>query len=217
MKILVIGSGGREHALAWKLAQSPKVSQVFVAPGNGGTATEDGLVNVSLAAIPSLVEFARRDSDIAFTVVGPEAPLAEGVVKSTLALSRLLDSGVGDTVRVSLSDSPEQEIAAARAVLRHTGVRSLGVDLISCPTCGRTDFDVTGFLEEVGEFLSTLDKDVSIAVMGCPVNGPGEARSADLGITGSHGRAVIFKKGRIIRRVAADDAVEAFKEEAERL
>ncbi|MCA1979210.1 MAG: phosphoribosylamine--glycine ligase [Thiobacillus sp.] len=80
MKILVIGSGGREHALAWKLAQSPKVSQVYVAPGNGGTATEDGLVNVPLTAIPSLVEFVRRDPDIGFTVVGPEAPLAAGVV-----------------------------------------------------------------------------------------------------------------------------------------
>jgi phosphoribosylamine--glycine ligase len=80
MKILVIGSGGREHALAWKLAQSPRVSQVFVAPGNGGTATEDGLVNLPLTAIPSLVEFARRDTDIAFTVVGPEAPLAAGIV-----------------------------------------------------------------------------------------------------------------------------------------
>lgn len=80
MKLLVIGSGGREHALAWKLAQSPKVSQVFVAPGNGGTATEDGLVNVPLTEISSLVEFVRRDPDIAFTVVGPEAPLAAGVV-----------------------------------------------------------------------------------------------------------------------------------------
>jgi phosphoribosylamine--glycine ligase len=80
MKILVIGSGGREHALAWKLAQSPKVSTVYVAPGNGGTATEDGLVNVPLTAIPTLVEFVRRDADIAFTVVGPEAPLADGVV-----------------------------------------------------------------------------------------------------------------------------------------
>ncbi|MHB1258791.1 phosphoribosylamine--glycine ligase, partial [Thiobacillus sp.] len=80
MKILVIGSGGREHALAWKLAQSPRVSRVFVAPGNGGTATEDGLVNVPLTEIPSLVEFVRRDEDIAFTVVGPEAPLAAGVV-----------------------------------------------------------------------------------------------------------------------------------------
>jgi phosphoribosylamine---glycine ligase len=80
MKILVIGSGGREHAMAWKLAQSPRVSQVFVAPGNGGTATEDGLVNLPLTAIPSLVEFARRDTDIAFTVVGPEAPLAAGIV-----------------------------------------------------------------------------------------------------------------------------------------
>ncbi|MHB1144970.1 MAG: phosphoribosylamine--glycine ligase [Thiobacillus sp.] len=80
MKLLVIGSGGREHALAWKLAQSPRVSQVFVAPGNGGTAIEDGLVNVALTEIPALVEFVRADSDIAFTVVGPEAPLAGGVV-----------------------------------------------------------------------------------------------------------------------------------------
>jgi len=80
MKLLVIGSGGREHALAWKLAQSPKVSQVFVAPGNGGMATEDGLVNVPITDIATLVEFARRDPDIAFTVVGPEAPLAAGVV-----------------------------------------------------------------------------------------------------------------------------------------
>ncbi|MDP1864316.1 MAG: phosphoribosylamine--glycine ligase [Thiobacillus sp.] len=80
MKILVIGSGGREHALAWKLAQSPRVSQVFVAPGNGGTANQDGLINVPLTSIPSLIEFVRREDDIAFTVVGPEAPLAAGIV-----------------------------------------------------------------------------------------------------------------------------------------
>ncbi|HEY9097509.1 MAG TPA: phosphoribosylamine--glycine ligase [Thiobacillus sp.] len=80
MKILVIGSGGREHALAWKLAQSPRVSQVFVAPGNGGTANQEGLVNVPLTSIPSLIEFVRRENDIAFTVVGPEAPLAAGIV-----------------------------------------------------------------------------------------------------------------------------------------
>ncbi|OYY81645.1 MAG: phosphoribosylamine--glycine ligase [Hydrogenophilales bacterium 17-61-9] len=80
MKILVIGSGGREHALAWKLAQSPRVSQVFVAPGNGGTANQDGLINVPLTSIPSLLEFVRSDTDIAFTVVGPEAPLAAGIV-----------------------------------------------------------------------------------------------------------------------------------------
>ncbi|MBU4498683.1 MAG: phosphoribosylamine--glycine ligase, partial [Gammaproteobacteria bacterium] len=80
MKILVIGSGGREHALAWKLAQSDRVSLVFVAPGNGGTATEDGLVNVPFTSIPELLEFVRSNSDIAFTVVGPEAPLAAGVV-----------------------------------------------------------------------------------------------------------------------------------------
>ena len=82
MKLLVIGSGGREHALAWKLAQSPRVSQVFVAPGNGGTAATEGLVNVPLTSIPSLIEFVRREGDIAFTVVGPEAPLAAGIVDS---------------------------------------------------------------------------------------------------------------------------------------
>jgi len=144
-------------------------------------------------------------------------PLIEGLVKSTLALSRLLASGVGDTIRVSLSDSPGQEILAGRAILRHTGVRRMGVDIVSCPTCGRTEFDVMGFLERIGEHLLAVRKELTIAVMGCPVNGPGEARSADLGITGSRERAVIFKKGKIIRRVPAENAVEVFMEEVERL
>ena len=87
MKLLVIGSGGREHALAWKLAQSPRISQVFVAPGNGGTATEEGLVNVPFTDIPALVEFVRGDADIAFTVVGPEAPLGAGVPAGALAIA----------------------------------------------------------------------------------------------------------------------------------
>lgn len=161
--------------------------------------------------------FAER-SDLPLHLGVTEAgPLVSGVVKNTLALSRLLQSGVGDTIRVSLSDTPEQEVQAGRAILRHTGIRRLGVDIVSCPTCGRTDFDVTGFLRQVADYLGSLDKDVTIAVMGCPVNGPGEARSADLGITGARGRAVIFKKGRIIRRVSADDAVDAFREEVERL
>jgi (E)-4-hydroxy-3-methylbut-2-enyl-diphosphate synthase len=143
-------------------------------------------------------------------------PLVQGIVKSTLALSRLLESGVGDTVRVSLSDSPENEIIAARSILQNLGFRSFGPELISCPTCGRTAFDVTGFLEKLQPTLRRIPKNITVAIMGCPVNGPGEAKQADLGITGSEGRVVIFKKGKIIRRESADHAIEAFKEELEK-
>lgn len=143
-------------------------------------------------------------------------PLVQGTVKSTLALSRLLDSGVGDTVRVSLSDSPQNEIIAACSILQNLGLRSFGPEVISCPTCGRTVFDVTGFLEKVQPTMQRIHKQLTVAIMGCPVNGPGEAKRADLGITGSEKQVVIFKKGKIIRRESADHAIEAFKEELEK-
>jgi (E)-4-hydroxy-3-methylbut-2-enyl-diphosphate synthase len=144
-------------------------------------------------------------------------PLVQGIVKNTLALSRLLGSGVGDTVRVSLSDSPENELYAARAILQSLGLRSFGPDVVSCPTCGRAAFDVAGFLEKAGAYLQRVDKKITLAIMGCPVNGPGEAKKADLGITGSGDRVVFFKKGKIIRRERADDAIEALKQELEKL
>ncbi len=144
-------------------------------------------------------------------------PLVQGTVRNAVALSRLLASGVGDTIRVSLSDSPQNELLAGRAILQSTGVRNMGIELISCPTCGRTAFDVTGFLHQVQEYLQGVSKQATIAIMGCPVNGPGEARRADLGITGTGRRVLFFKKGRIIRRENADDAIEAFKEELDKL
>jgi (E)-4-hydroxy-3-methylbut-2-enyl-diphosphate synthase len=143
-------------------------------------------------------------------------PLIEGVVKSTLALSRLLAGGVGDTVRVSLSDTPENEIIAARSILQTLKIRTFGLELISCPTCGRTDFDVNGFLRKVQPHLRRMHKNITVAIMGCPVNGPGEAKHADLGITGSRNQVVFFKKGKIIRRESADHAIEALKEELEK-
>jgi (E)-4-hydroxy-3-methylbut-2-enyl-diphosphate synthase len=143
-------------------------------------------------------------------------PLVQGTVKNTLALSRLLENGVGDTIRVSLSDSPENEILAGRSILQSLGIRNFGVDLISCPTCGRTVFDVTGFLEKVHRYMERTSKNITVAIMGCPVNGPGEAKRADLGVTGSENQVIIFKKGKIIRREHADDAIEAFKEELEK-
>ena len=143
-------------------------------------------------------------------------PLVQGTVKNTLALSRLLEGGVGDTIRVSLSDSPENEIVAARSILQSLGMRSFGPEVISCPTCGRTAFDVTGFLDKVQPYLRRMEKTITVAIMGCPVNGPGEAKRADLGVTGSEDRVVFFKKGKIIRRESADHAIEAFIEELEK-
>jgi (E)-4-hydroxy-3-methylbut-2-enyl-diphosphate synthase len=143
-------------------------------------------------------------------------PLVQGTVKSTLALSRLLESGVGDTVRVSLSDTPQNEIIAACSILQYLGLRDFGPEVVSCPTCGRTAFDVTGFLEKVQPYIRRIHKKLTLAIMGCPVNGPGEAKRADLGITGSENQVVIFKKGKIIRRESADHAIEAFKEELEK-
>ena len=160
--------------------------------------------------------FAERHDYPLHIGVTEAGPLIQGTVKSTLALSRLLASGVGDTVRVSLSDSPQNEIIAACSILQNLGLRSFGPELISCPTCGRTVFDVTGFLEKMQPYLRKMRKNLTIAIMGCPVNGPGEAKRADLGITGSENQIVIFKKGKIIRRESADHAIEAFREELEK-
>lgn len=144
-------------------------------------------------------------------------PLVPGLVKNTLALSELLNRGVGDTIRISLSDAPEQEVLAGRAILSSTGIQRRGVELISCPTCGRTQFDVKAFLKDVHDYIHSINKPVRIAVMGCPVNGPGEARHADLGITGSGRTVLFFKNGEIIRREKYENAVAAFKEEVDKL
>ncbi len=143
-------------------------------------------------------------------------PLIPGIIKSTIALSVLLNNGIGDTIRISLSDLPENEVTAGLSILKNCGLRNSGVEIISCPTCGRTQFDVTEFLKKANQFLNKLetgDKNLTVAVMGCPVNGPGEARNADFGITGTEKYAIIFKQGKILKRVSAEDAFKAFKEE----
>lgn len=140
-------------------------------------------------------------------------PLIGGVVKSTLAFSALLSRGIGATVRVSLSASPENEVITAREILRETGMRSGGVRIVSCPRCGRDGFDVHGFVNRWQNKLLSLDKDITVAVMGCVVNGPGEGKHADIGITGANGKVMIFKHGKIVRTVAQKDADNVFEEE----
>lgn len=140
-------------------------------------------------------------------------PLITGIVKSTMAFTHLLNEGIGNTIRVSLSSSPENEVITGREILHETGKRSGGVTIVSCPRCGREGFDVHGFVQRWQNELLSMKKDITVAVMGCVVNGPGEGKHADLGIAGAGGKAIIFKKGKIIRTVNEADADNAFREE----
>jgi (E)-4-hydroxy-3-methylbut-2-enyl-diphosphate synthase len=148
--------------------------------------------------------------------VTESGPLIQGTVKSSIALFVLLNNGIGDTVRVSLSDEPENEIKAALSILKNCGLRENSLEIVSCPTCGRTQFDVKGFLKTADPFFKELEKKrqgFTIAVMGCPVNGPGEAKNADFGITGTDKYAIIFRQGRIVKRVNSSAAFKAFRNE----
>ena len=140
-------------------------------------------------------------------------PLISGIVKSSIAFSTLLSEDIGDTIRVSLSSSPENEVIAGINILKECGMRPGGVNLVSCPRCGRIGFDVHSFVERWQNRLLSLNKDITVAVMGCVVNGPGEGRHADLGIAGTADKVIIFKKGKIIRTISAKDADKVFEEE----
>lgn len=132
------------------------------------------------------------------TEAGP--PLA-GAIKSTVACYRLLSQNIGDTIRVSLSGACDLEVIAAREILQACGKRKTGVTIISCPRCGRNGFDVHGFLRRWEKRLYAMQLDIKVAVMGCPVNGPGESKNADIGITGNDEFAIIFKDGKIVKRI----------------
>ena len=140
-----------------------------------------------------------------------------GMLKSAVGIGALLMQGIGDTVRVSLTAAPEKEVLAGIDLLRAAGVRRNGPRMVSCPTCGRTAIDLIGIAGEVEERLRQVDKPITVAVMGCVVNGPGDAREADIGIAGGKGRAVIFRKGEVLRTVDERDAVDALMAEIEKM
>ncbi|MCF7939945.1 MAG: flavodoxin-dependent (E)-4-hydroxy-3-methylbut-2-enyl-diphosphate synthase, partial [Spirochaetales bacterium] len=136
-------------------------------------------------------------------------PLIPGIVKSSVAMARLLGKGIGHTIRVSLSDSPLNEVIAGMEILGAAGLRQSRPQIISCPRCGRASFDTHSFVKKISPVLYALEKEITVAIMGCVVNGPGEAKHADLGITGAGKEIILFKHGKILRRVAADDAYDA--------
>lgn len=143
--------------------------------------------------------------------------LVDGAIKSALGIGILLHDGIGDTLRVSLTRDPEDEIPVAYSILRALKLRTRGVELISCPTCGRTEMELIPLVERAERILRKIRTPLKVAIMGCVVNGPGEAREADVGIAGGRGKGILFKKGEKIEKVAEEDLLHRLLAEVERL
>ncbi len=140
-----------------------------------------------------------------------------GTIKSSIGLGILLNEGIGDTLRVSLSDDPVEEVIVAKEILKNFSLIDNVPTLVSCPTCGRTQIDLIPIAKEIEEYLKNIKSNITVAVMGCAVNGPGEAREADIGIAGGIGEGLIFKKGEIIRKVKEKDLINELKIEIEKM
>ena len=206
-----------------------------------GGPTPEGLVESALRHVELLeqcgfqqIVISLKASDVPFTIAAYEQlsalvdyPLHVGIteagtvwagtVKSAVGIGALLSQGIGDTIRVSLTGDPAEEVRAGREILKSMDLRAFGPTLISCPTCGRTQIDLIGIAQEVEKRLAGCRKEIKVAVMGCVVNGPGEAREADIGIAGGRGVGLLFRKGQVIRQVPEAELVDALWEEIERL
>lgn len=136
-----------------------------------------------------------------------------GSIKSSIGLGLILNQGIGDTIRVSLTDDPVKEVEAAKLILKTLGLRRGGIEVVSCPTCGRTKIDLIGLASKVEQMVSGYDLDIKLAVMGCVVNGPGEAKEADLGIAGGDGCGVLIKHGEVVKKVAEEELLSTLKYE----
>ncbi len=177
----------------------------------------DIVVSIKVSNVPTMLEAYRKFaeiSDIPLHVGVTESGTERmGTIKSSVGIGALLSQGIGDTMRVSLTADPVREIYLAKDILKVLGLRKGGVELVSCPTCGRTQIDLISIANEVEDKLKDIDKPLKVAVMGCVVNGPGEARDADIGIAGGKGEGLIFRKGEIVRKVKENEIVsELFKE-----
>jgi len=143
--------------------------------------------------------------------------VTSGNIKSAIGLSLILGQGIGDTIRVSLTADPVEEISSAKQILKTLGLRKGGIEVVSCPTCGRTRIDLIGLAKQVEELVKNYPLDIKVAVMGCVVNGPGEAREADLGVAGGIGEGLIIKKGEILRKVKEEELLSELKCELDKL
>ncbi len=178
-------------------------------------------VSMKSSSVPTMVAAARMfrsrcDYPIHIGVT-ETGPVHMGMVKSAMGIGALLLDGIGDTIRVSLTDDPVEEIYAAKNILKAAGLRKEGVNIISCPTCGRTQIDLIGLVNQVDEALKDCEKAITVAVMGCVVNGPGEAKEADIGIAGGDGCGLLFAKGEMIERLPYEKLLPALLKRIEEL
>ena len=173
----------------------------------------DTCVSMKSSTVPTMVKAARMFRErcdypihIGVTETGP---VRMGLMKSAMGIGALLLEGIGDTIRVSLTDDPVEEVYAAKDILKAAGLRKEGVNIVSCPTCGRTRIDLIGLVNQVDAALKDCEKPLTVAVMGCVVNGPGEAREADIGIAGGDGWGMIFEKGQQVEKLPYEELLPA--------
>ena len=181
----------------------------------------DTCVSMKSSTVPTMVAAARLfrsrcDYPIHIGVT-ETGPVRMGLMKSAMGIGALLLDGIGDTIRVSLTDDPVEEIYAAKDILKAAGLRKEGVNIISCPTCGRTQIDLIGLVNKVDEALKDCEKPITVAVMGCVVNGPGEAREADIGIAGGDGCGMLFEKGKQVEKLPYEELLPALLKRIETL
>jgi len=173
----------------------------------------DTCVSMKSSTVPTMVAAARlfrEKCDYPIHIgVTETGPVRMGLMKSAMGIGALLLDGIGDTIRVSLTDDPVEEVYAAKDILKAAGLRREGVNIISCPTCGRTKIDLIGLVNRVDEALKDCEKPITVAVMGCVVNGPGEAREADIGIAGGDGCGMLFEKGQQIEKLPYEELLPA--------
>ena len=181
----------------------------------------DTCVSMKSSTVPTMVAAARlfrEKCDYPIHIgVTETGPVKQGLIKSAMGIGALLLDGIGDTIRVSLTDDPVEEVYAAKDILKAAGLRKEGVNIISCPTCGRTMIDLIGLVNQVDEALKNCEKPITVAVMGCIVNGPGEAREADIGIAGGSGWGMIFEKGVQVDKLPYDELLPALLKRIENL
>lgn len=181
----------------------------------------DIVLSLKASNVPRMVEaytLAAHRCDYPLHLGVTEAgTLQNGLIKSGVGIGALLFAGIGDTIRVSLTADPVEEVKAGHAILKATGLRRGGPEVIACPTCGRTKIDIIRLANEVEQRLAGCQKEIQVAVMGCAVNGPGEAKEADIGIAGGDGVGLLFRKGEVVRKVPEAQIVDVLLEEIERL
>ena len=178
-------------------------------------------VSMKSSTVPTMVAAARlfrEKCDYPIHIgVTETGPVKQGLIKSAMGIGALLLDGIGDTIRVSLTDDPVEEVYAAKDILKAAGLRKEGVNIVSCPTCGRTRIDLIGLVNQVDAALKDCEKPITVAVMGCVVNGPGEAREADIGIAGGDGWGMLFEKGEQVEKLPYDELLPALLARIEKM